>query len=156
MLFRSWLQNGPRLLEAMYDFTHRLFLRADPLIRRVGYERANHWLRPFEEPTKRLAFDCHMCGQCILHATGMTCPMTCPKNLRNGPCGGVRINGHCEVYPGDALRLGGGVGAVAADDGLRPDHARPAAGRPPSPRYVGVDQLLSGGIADCPPGWEKD
>jgi hypothetical protein len=35
----------------------------------------------------------------ILHSTGMTCPMTCPKNLRNGPCGGVRANGHCEVIP---------------------------------------------------------
>jgi hypothetical protein len=29
----------------------------------------------------------------------MTCPMTCPKNLRNGPCGGVLLNGHCEIYP---------------------------------------------------------
>ena len=29
----------------------------------------------------------------------MTCPMTCPKNMRNGPCGGVRLNGNCEILP---------------------------------------------------------
>jgi hypothetical protein len=40
-----------------------------------------------------------MCGQCVLHSTGLVCPMTCPKTLRNGPCGGVRANGHCEVKP---------------------------------------------------------
>jgi hypothetical protein len=52
-----------------------------------------------ERLSKGLIFDCRMCGQCVLHSTGMTCPMTCPKNLRNGPCGGVRSNGHCEVIP---------------------------------------------------------
>lgn len=52
-----------------------------------------------EKAGKGAVFDCQMCGQCILHSTGMTCPMTCPKNLRNGPCGGVRLNGHCEVKP---------------------------------------------------------
>ena len=54
---------------------------------------------PFETAGKKLAFGCKMCGQCILHETGMTCPMGCPKSLRNGPCGGVRMNGDCEVVP---------------------------------------------------------
>ena len=56
-------------------------------------------LVPVEQLTKIPIFGCHMCGQCVLHHTGMTCPMTCPKNLRNGPCGGVRLNNRCEVKP---------------------------------------------------------
>jgi len=56
-------------------------------------------LRPVEIVIKKPVFGCHMCGQCILHSTGMVCPMNCPKNIRNGPCGGVRANGNCEVYP---------------------------------------------------------
>ncbi len=69
------------------------------MIARLGYSRADIGLRKVEEISKGILFDCRMCGQCILHSTGMTCPMTCPKNLRNGPCGGVRQNGHCEVIP---------------------------------------------------------
>jgi hypothetical protein len=52
-----------------------------------------------EHAVKGPVWDCRMCGQCVLHSTGMTCPMTCPKTLRNGPCGGVREDGHCEVEP---------------------------------------------------------
>jgi hypothetical protein len=52
-----------------------------------------------EAVVKRPVFGCRMCGQCVLHSTGMTCPMNCPKTLRNGPCGGVRANGNCEVKP---------------------------------------------------------
>jgi len=55
-------------------------------------ERAEHLV-------KGPVWGCQMCGQCVLHSTGMTCPMNCPKTLRNGPCGGVRENGHCEVKP---------------------------------------------------------
>jgi hypothetical protein len=92
-----WLQDYPRLLETAYAAAHRL-LR---LFRR--------WLKPGgglervfvqgEILSKGALFNCQMCGQCVLHSTGMTCPMNCPKNLRNGPCGGVRANGHCEVKP---------------------------------------------------------
>jgi hypothetical protein len=56
-------------------------------------------LRPVEILAKKPPFGCHMCGQCVLHSTGMVCPMNCPKNIRNGPCGGVRLDGSCEVYP---------------------------------------------------------
>ncbi len=52
-----------------------------------------------EHAVKGPVFGCQMCGQCVLHSTGMTCPMNCPKTLRNGPCGGVREDGHCEVKP---------------------------------------------------------
>ena len=56
-------------------------------------------LAVIEAAVKKPVFGCQMCGQCVLHSTGMTCPMNCPKMLRNGPCGGVRPDGHCEVKP---------------------------------------------------------
>jgi hypothetical protein len=52
-----------------------------------------------EAAVKKPIFGCRMCGQCVLHSTGLTCPMGCPKTLRNGPCGGVRPDGRCEVRP---------------------------------------------------------
>lgn len=47
---------------------------------------------------KGTAFDCRACGQCMLSQTGLICPMSCPKGLRNGPCGGT-LGDSCEVYP---------------------------------------------------------
>ena len=55
---------------------------------------------PVEFLVKKPMFGCRMCGQCTLHETGLVCPMGCPKTLRNGPCGGVRLDGGCEVIPG--------------------------------------------------------
>ena len=99
MSIGKWLQNHPRLLERAYQFSHWFFKRLNPLTSRFGYRRADGLIRAGEEWSKKIIFDCRMCGQCVLHSTGMTCPMTCPKNLRNGPCGGVRANGCCEVIP---------------------------------------------------------
>ncbi len=99
MSLRKWIQDHPHGLEVLYRFVERTFLGLDPLWSRLGYERVERLIKPFEDISKALMFDCRVCGQCILHSTGMTCPMTCPKHLRNGPCGGVRANGHCEVKP---------------------------------------------------------
>jgi hypothetical protein len=96
---RRLIQDRPHALEKMWQFTEWLLHRLDPLFSRVGHHRAARIILPVEDLGKKLVFDCQLCGQCVLHYTGMTCPMTCPKNLRNGPCGGVRLNGHCEVKP---------------------------------------------------------
>jgi hypothetical protein len=52
-----------------------------------------------EEKVKSRMFGCRMCGQCALPTTAYSCPQSCPKQLRNGPCGGVSFEGMCEVYP---------------------------------------------------------
>jgi methylenetetrahydrofolate reductase (NADPH) len=39
-----------------------------------------------------------MCGNCLLKQTAFICPMTCPKGLRNGLCGGATPE-RCEVDP---------------------------------------------------------
>jgi len=41
-------------------------------------------------------FGCQACGNCVLGAMEYVCPQTCPKNMRNGPCGGTLL-GRCEV-----------------------------------------------------------
>lgn len=92
-----FLQNTPQLLEVAYNATHQL-LRPFKRWLKPGGRLEKLFVRG-ERLSKGAVFDCRMCGQCVLHSTGMTCPMTCPKNLRNGPCGGVRANGHCEVIP---------------------------------------------------------
>ncbi len=97
--FRSVLQDHPTSLVWSWKVAESTLRRTGGIFERVGVRRSSRWVRPIEELVKRPVFDCQMCGQCILHSTGMTCPMTCPKQLRNGPCGGVRMDGTCEVNP---------------------------------------------------------
>ena len=51
-----------------------------------------------EEWFKTRVFGCHSCGQCVLRSTSFVCPQSCPKQMRNGPCGGSMF-GKCEVFP---------------------------------------------------------
>src|SRR5215469_201106 len=121
---RQWSVRHARGLNGFYKGFESLLFALQPIMRAVGYDRLEGPVAAVERQVKGLLFDCRMCGQCILSSTGMSCPMNCPKNLRNGPCGGVRANGHCEVRPemkcvwveavAGAARIPGGPAALAA------------------------------------------
>ena len=96
---RYWSVTHAGALLRIYRTLEWGMIKLDPLWRRLGYARIENPLISVETVIKQTLFDCKMCGQCVLSQTGMACPMNCPKQLRNGPCGGVRGNGHCEVNP---------------------------------------------------------
>jgi Methylene-tetrahydrofolate reductase C terminal len=96
---RLWSVRHARAMERFYAAFERAIVALNPLAKRIGYERLEKPVAAVEKTVKGVLFDCQMCGQCVLSSTGMSCPMNCPKNIRNGPCGGVRANGHCEVKP---------------------------------------------------------
>jgi hypothetical protein len=96
---RFWSVRHSRGLEAAYAAFEALLRGIEPLAARIGHARLERPVAAVEGAVKSALFDCRMCGQCILSSTGMSCPMNCPKSLRNGPCGGVRADGTCEVYP---------------------------------------------------------
>jgi hypothetical protein len=96
---RLWSVRHARGLNAFYRGFEAFLVRLHGLFRALGYQRMERPVAAVERTVKGLLFDCRMCGQCVLSSTGMSCPMNCPKNLRNGPCGGVRADGNCEVKP---------------------------------------------------------
>jgi len=96
---RRFAVRHARAFERLYQGFERVIIGLDPVFRRIGYQRLERPVAVTEKLVKGLLFDCKMCGQCVLSSTGMACPMNCPKQLRNGPCGGVREGGFCEVVP---------------------------------------------------------
>ena len=99
LAMRRWSVRHARGLESFYLAFERVLVGLHPLWKSIGYQRLEKPVAGVEKVVKGFLFDCQMCGQCVLSSTGMACPMNCPKNLRNGPCGGVRANGNCEVKP---------------------------------------------------------
>jgi methylenetetrahydrofolate reductase (NADPH) len=92
----------PRLLDAMA----RLFPVGKEGRLKTALEKVFRWVdkhpmvergvERFEFAIKAPLFGCQSCGNCVLGQMEYVCPQTCPKNLRNGPCGGTS-NGRCEV-----------------------------------------------------------
>lgn len=96
---RLFATRHSRSFEWLYCRLEKILVSLHPLFEKVGYDRIERPVAFVERHAKTLLFDCKMCGQCVLSSTGMACPMNCPKQLRNGPCGGVRPGGFCEVKP---------------------------------------------------------
>jgi len=94
---RFWSARHAYGLSKLYEVIQAALLKAQPLLARIGYTRLEKPFFAFEKMTKGLLLGSQSCGQCIVGSTGMSCPMNCPKSLRNGPCGGVRADGKCEI-----------------------------------------------------------
>jgi hypothetical protein len=96
---RLWSVRHAAFLEKLYDIFADVLLKLHWLWNLIGYTRIERPVVFIERRLKEFMFDCRMCGECALSDTGMSCPMNCPKGLRNGPCGGVRGDGNCEIEP---------------------------------------------------------
>ena len=96
---RLWATRHARGMEATYRAADAVVRAFDPVWRLIGYRRLERPAARLERAVKGPLFDCRMCGHCVLFDTGMSCPINCPKSMRNGPCGGVRPDGRCEVEP---------------------------------------------------------
>jgi methylenetetrahydrofolate reductase (NADPH) len=97
---------GERLVPRLLDLTGRLVpVTRDTWPRRL-LQRLSAWAdaRPavaaaverVELAVKQPMFGCQACGNCVLGHMEYVCPQTCPKQMRNGPCGGT-LFGRCEV-----------------------------------------------------------
>ena len=98
---------GPKIAYRIYILVHLMMFEENfivkalrPLMRFIDSKRRlRHIWHFLEKMAKEPLFDCMNCGDCALYDVGYHCPMSqCPKNQRNGPCGGS-INDWCEVYP---------------------------------------------------------
>ena len=96
---RLWSVKHSRFMERLYNGVNPAILATLKGITKVFGNKLDKPIIAMEAGVKGFLFDCQMCGDCALSKTGMSCPMNCPKTLRNGPCGGVRANGMCEVKP---------------------------------------------------------
>ena len=96
---RAWSVRHARWLKVAYAGFEALLRLCAPVFRLIGYDRIDKPFVTVERVTKGWFLDSQTCGQCIVGFTGLSCPMNCPKKMRNGPCGGVRPDGKCEVDP---------------------------------------------------------
>lgn len=98
-MLRQWSVRHASAFRRAYDACAEYIPYLRKLLQWTGARRFERFLLPVERGAKQFLFGCNMCGQCVLSSTGMACPTNCTKQMRNGPCGGVRADGSCEADP---------------------------------------------------------
>ena len=137
--FRLFSVKYSHIFEWIYGRVEKVLIKLDPLFSIIGYNRVEMPVIFIEKLSKKLLFDCKMCGQCVLSSTGMSCPMNCPKELRNGPCGGVRDGGFCEVKPNmKCVWVLAWEGSSRMKEGYKINEVLPSLDR----RYIGTSSWL--------------
>lgn len=96
LVYRSF-----RLLHgAAFNKRGLLFRPMKALAKAVDGSRLEGAFTRLEDIAKDITNECRHCGDCAMVELAYLCPMSqCPKNQRNGPCGGS-FEGYCERYPG--------------------------------------------------------
>jgi len=111
----------PRVLDAMgktFDVRAEGALRRTLTAAFAWFDRRPAMARGLERveyALKHPMFGCEACGNCVLGHMEYVCPQTCPKHLRNGPCGGTS-NGRCEVVDKPCIWVGVYERAAAAQE----------------------------------------
>ena len=87
--------------DVMFEPDGFLFKPMQKLCAAIDGKKSGEFFKKIEHLIKVANFECMDCGDCALMDVAFVCPMSqCPKNQRNGPCGGS-YQGWCEVYPNE-------------------------------------------------------
>ena len=96
---------SPRLIERLSRAAHRHLIAPDTAVARFFSKHLTGgvWPRLLGASSlyRKATLGCQSCGDCIQdHLSYAGCSMRwCYKELRNGPCGGSRLDGTCEAHP---------------------------------------------------------
>ena len=99
ILYRDMPGDGPVGINPPGEQESSTWERMSLEARKFFFSRADEQSPGHGRLLKKLLVSCRGCGECRLRAHHYVCPETCPKRLSDGPCGGVRADGCCEVAP---------------------------------------------------------
>ena len=64
---------------------------------RMLFKNANMKFAGEHYLAKKIFAGCKGCSYCRIPLMQFVCPELCPKGISNGPCGGIKVDGKCEV-----------------------------------------------------------